>query len=132
MKDDVSSPPMPGDPPAEAASRSLVDDMRELADAGKGLAQAEFAYQKARASFAGKNARNIAILVLLVLGLLFCALLALTLGLIISLAPLLTPIGATAAVVAGFAISAMLGAMLAVNRWRHMVEVLSEGGEEDA
>jgi uncharacterized membrane protein YccC len=128
MKDDVSSPPTPVDP----AQRSLVDDMRELADAGKGLAQAELAYQKARASFVGKSVRNIAVLVVLVLALLFCALLSLTLGLILSLAPLLTPIGATAAVVAGFAISAVLGAMLAFNHWRRVKDVLREPGADDA
>lgn len=126
MKDDVSSPT-----PIDSAQRSLADDMRELADAGKGLAQAELAYQKARASFAGKSVRSIAILAVLVLVLLFCALLALTLGLILSLAPLLTPIGATAAVVAGFAISAVLGAMFALNHWRRLSAAIREPGAED-
>ena len=128
MKDDVSKPLTPVDP----AQRSLVDDIRELADAGKGLAQAELAYQKARASFVGKSVRSIAVLAVLVLVLLFFALLSLTLGLILSLAPLLTPIGATAAVVAGFAISAVLGAMLALNHWQRVKEILREPGADDA
>lgn len=128
MNDDVSSPPMPVDP----AQRSLADDIRGLADAGKGLAQAELAYQKARASFVGKSVRSIAILAVLVLVLLFCALLALTLGLILSLAPLLTPVGATAAVVAGFAIAAVLGGMFAFNHWRRLNAVIQEPGGDDA
>lgn len=127
MKDDISNPAS-----VDPATRSLADDVRELADAGKGLAQAELAYQRARASFAGKSVRSIAILAVLVFILLFCALLALTLGLILSLAPLLTPVGATAAVVAAFAISAVLGAMLAVSHWRRLNAVIREPGADDA
>lgn len=128
MKDDISTPPTPVEP----AQRSLADDIRTLADAGKGLAQAELAYQKARAAFVGASVRSIAILAVLVLVLLFCALLALTLGLILSLAPLLTPVGATAAVVAGFAISALLGGMFALNHWRRLNAVIREPGADDA
>lgn len=128
MKDDISSP----QPTVDPAQRSLVDDIRELADAGKALAQAELAYQKGRASFISKSIRSIAILAGLVLVLLFCALLALTLGLILSLAPLLTPVGATAAVVAGFAMSAALGGMFALNHLRRLNAVIREPGTEDA
>jgi uncharacterized membrane protein YqjE len=130
MKDPISSPTTA--PPADPARRSLVADVRELADAGKQLASAEIAYQRGRATYAGKSAGAIAALAGLALLLVFLALLALVVGLLLTLAPILTPIGATAAVCAGLGIAAIFCAMVGVNRWRRMIEVLREPGEDDA
>lgn len=119
--------------PADPARRSLVADVRELADAGKQLASAEVAYQRGRAKYAGQSAGSIAVIAVVALLLVFLALLALVVGLLLTLAPILTPIGATAVVFAGLGIAAILCAMLGVNRWRRMIEVLRDKpGEDDA
>ena len=130
MDDTVTSPTSA--PPVDAAQRSLADDVRELTEAGKELAQAELAYQKARAAYAGKGARNIAIAGAIAAALVFFALMGLVLGLILSLAPILTPIGATAAVVAGLLIAAILCAMAARSSLTRMKAVLREPGDGDA
>lgn len=130
MKADVTDPDnVPRD---ETEQRSLVDDVRQLADAGRELAQAELAYQKARAAYAGKGARNIAVAGAAAAALAFFALMALVLGLILILAPIITPIGATAAVVAGLLIAGALCAMVALNSLKRMKAVLREPGDTDA
>jgi uncharacterized membrane protein YqjE len=118
-------------PPSDPAHRSLAADVRELADAGKHLASAEVAYQRARASYAGQSAGAIAAIAGITLLLVFLALMALVFGLVLSLAPILTPVGATAAVCAGLIIAAVLFAMLGVNRWRRMIEILRDAGDDD-
>lgn len=130
MTDDVATPD--GDAAGDPAHRSLRDDVRSLAAAGRELAQAELAYQKARAAYAGKATRNIALAGGAALTLAFVALIALVLGLILTLAPILTPIGATAAVVAGLLIGAILCVMAARSSLRSMKAVLSEPGADDA
>lgn len=129
MTDEVATPDgaAVGDPP----HRSLNDDVRSLAAAGRDLAQAELAYQKARAAYAGKATRNIVLASGAALTLGFLALIALVLGLILTLAPVLTPIGATAAVVAGLLIVAILCLMIARSSVKSMKAVLSEPGGDD-
>jgi len=111
---------------ADPGERSLVDDLRQLATDARALAQAEAAYQKSRAAFAGEQAKRIAILGVLAAVLLFFALMALTVGLVIALAPLLTAWGATAAVCGGLLLAAGLCVLLASARWRHMNGVLRD------
>ncbi len=121
--DDESAPLVETKP---AAERPLTDDLRQLLDDGRRLAEAELAYQKSRALYAGAQAKGIALLVLLAVSLAFFALMALTIGLVIGLAPMLTTLGATLAVVFGFVLIALLCALIAVSRWRGMNRVLNE------
>jgi len=129
MTDDVATPE--GDAAGDPAHRSLRNDVRSLAAAGRDLAQAELAYQKARAAYAGKATRNIVLAGGAALTLGFLALIGLVLGLILSLAPILTPIGATAAVVAGLLLVAILCLMAARSSLKGMKAVLSEPGADD-
>lgn len=130
MKDDLAS--ARGASPDDPVQRSLVDDVRHLTDAGRELARAELAFQKARAAYAGKGVRNVAIAGAAGMALVFFALMAFVLGLMLFLAPIITPIGATVAVVTGLLIAAVLCAMVARNSLRQMKTVLRERGDEDA
>lgn len=124
MDDPVSTSTAHADP----AERSLADDLRQLADDARTLAQAELAYQKSRAAFAGQEAKGIALLGVLAAILVFFSLMALTVGLVIALAPILTAWGATAAVFGGLLLAAMLCALLAASRWKRMMTLLSDEG----
>ena len=126
MKDDVASFTRVSDPAdtAAAADRSLTDDLRQLAEDGKALARAEAAYQKARAAYLGEQVRGIAIRGALAAALVLFALMALALGLVLGLAPVLTIWGATAAVVGGFLLAAFVLAGSISAKWRRMVRML--------
>lgn len=80
----------------ECVQPNLAEDLRLLADEAKAFAQAELAFQKARAAYAGRQMRTVAILLALALVLAFFAVLALVVGLVIALGPVLTPWGAVA------------------------------------
>lgn len=128
MKDDVSSYASSRSTRASAdADRSLADDLRQLAQDSKSFAKAEAAYQKARAAYAGDQARGLAIRGGLALALVFFALMALTLGLVLALTPLLTAWGATAVVVGSLLLLALIFAASAAAKWRGMVRILSQG-----
>lgn len=116
---------------SEARERSLADDLRQLIDDGRALAEAELAWQKSRAAFAGQNARSILLWGALAMVLVVFALLALTLGLVIALTPQLTALGAAGAVFGGLMICALLAWAVASLRWRRVKRALSEreGGQ---
>lgn len=119
----LDSSPSPTIPP-DAGERSLKEDIRQFASDARALAEAEAAYQKSRAAFAGQEAKSIAISGLLAAVLVFFALMAVTVGLVFALTPLITAWGATA-VVAGtlLAIAAAL-ALGAARRWKRMTSLL--------
>ena len=104
--------------------RSLGDDVRGLVDDGLAAIETEIAYQKARASFAAQSIRGIAICGVLAAVIAFFSLVALTVGLVIALTPLITAWGATAVVVAGYLLVAGILAMTAASRWRRMMAAL--------
>lgn len=122
---------MSDDPPpltiaSDAAERSLVDDVRQLIEDGRTLAEAEFAYQKSRAAVAGEGVKGAAMFGGLALAFGLFALLALTVGLLIALTPLLTAWGATAAVTGGLLLAGALAGLTARRRWRAMTGAISE------
>jgi predicted RND superfamily exporter protein len=78
---------------------SLRDDITALVDDARTYAEAEIAFQKTRASLAGKKAGRVLVLLVLALVLLHIALIALAVGAVIALAPLVTIWGAIAIVV---------------------------------
>lgn len=114
MADD-QSPPLIAEDPAE---RSLVDDVRQLVDDGRTLLEAELAYQKSRALVVGEAARAVAGWGALALALLFFALMALVLGLILALTPELGALAATGVVVAGLVVLAGIAGITALRRWK--------------
>lgn len=82
-----------GPPPA-----SLFDDLLALFDDGKTYAQAEIAYQKSRAGFAANRVKFVVAYGAAAFGVFHLALIALTVGVVIALMPLVGPWIATAIV----------------------------------
>lgn len=105
---------------ADAAQRSLVDDVRMLFEDGRTLVEAELAYQKSRAAAAGSGAKSIAGWGALALALVFFALMALVLGALIGLAGLIGIWLATAATAIGLLVIAGLCGYAASRRWATM------------
>ena len=124
-----SPPPLTQEEPADAAERSLVDDVRELVSDGRTLLEAELAYQKSRAALAGRTAKSMVGWIALALGLVFFALMALVMGLLLTLAPLIGGLGATLVMVMILLVAAGLSGWVAVRRWQAMSRRL---GEDDA
>jgi len=77
----------------------IVDDVSNLVDDGVSYAQAEIAFQKTRAALAGKSAGFAAGYLIVALIVFHIALLALAVGLVMALEPLVTIWGAIAIVV---------------------------------
>jgi hypothetical protein len=116
-------PPLIAEDPAE---RSLVDDVRQLVDDGRTLLEAELAYQKSRALVAGAAAKAVAGWGALALALVFFAIMAIVLGLILALTPQLGALGATGAVVAGLIVMSALSGWTAARRWKRAAAQLAE------
>jgi hypothetical protein len=108
-----------------AAERSLVDDVKQLVEDGATLVEAELAYQRSRAVLAGQAAKGIAGLYAFaaVLGLL--ALVALVVGSVIALSPLVGPWIATLLVAGILLLSAWLAASAAARQWNVTTSKLS-------
>lgn len=122
MADD-QQPPLIAEDPAE---RSLVDDVRQLVDDGRTLLEAELAYQKSRALVAGEAAKAVAGWGALALALLFFALMALVLGLVLALTPKLGALAATGVVVAGLVVLGAISGITAVRRWKRAAEQIAQ------
>jgi hypothetical protein len=114
----------------EARQRHLEDDLRALIGDGLAYAKAEAELQKARARHATGSIKGIALFGVIALVLVFFSLVALTVGLVIALTPLLTAFGATAAVFGGLLVIAAICAWLAASRWARLVAALSNPGAE--
>ncbi len=120
---DEQPPPLIADDPAE---RSLVDDVRQLVDDGRTLLEAELAYQKSRALVAGEAAKAVAGWGALALALLFFALMALVLGLMLALTSKLGALAATGVVVAGLVVLAAIAGLTASRRWKRAAAQIAE------
>lgn len=110
----------------DAAERSLVADVRQLVEDGRTLVEAEIAFQKSRAMVAGEAAKGVAGWGALALALVFFALMALVLGLVLALVPALGALGATAAVVVGLLAMGFLSGVVAVRRWQRASTMMSD------
>lgn len=113
---DSELPPHPDSPDREAQEESLGALLSRLAQDGRAYAEAEIDRQKVRAGIVSAGVRDIAILLLVALILLFGALVALMVGLVLALSPMLGPLGATGAVVGGALMIAVILALLARRR----------------
>lgn len=107
-------------------SRSLVNDIEDLLVDVRTWLDAEFTYQKSRAGFVAASLKQAIALVVVAGVLALLALIGLTLGLIIALAPLLTPLGATAAVVIVLLLISLLLLRSAASRWRDAAGAIKE------
>lgn len=106
--DNAASQVSEGDAQQAAFEESLVDEVAALIDDGKTYAQAELTFQKTRAGIAGKSAAKAAVFGIIAIILLHIAFLALAVGLVIALEPLVTIWGAIGIVVGGLLLCTLL------------------------
>lgn len=106
----VGDNPRPSPEPLDAAAdgaayddlsepSTLTEDISALLDSGRTYAEAEIAFQKTRAALVGKNAAKALGALIVALVLLHIALVALAVGMVMALAPLLSIWGAIILVV---------------------------------
>ncbi|MEP0191074.1 MAG: hypothetical protein ABJP70_10650 [Erythrobacter sp.] len=91
-----------------AFQESLVEEAAALIDDGKTYLEAELAFQKTRAGIAGKSAAKAAVFAIIAIILLHIAFLALAVGLVIALEPLVTIWGAIGIVFGGLLLLVLL------------------------
>ncbi|MBX9885357.1 MAG: phage holin family protein [Novosphingobium sp.] len=113
-----------------AADDGLLGGARALLEDGQTLLAAEIAFQKARAGFVLGRAKGILVLGVLALALLFFALMALVVGLLLALAPLVGPWGALAVVVLGLLALTGLSVLGVIRRIGAITRALK--GKDDA
>lgn len=105
---------------------SIADEVRNLYAAARARAETELAFQKARASLAGKWAGIAAALGCAAAVLLFLALMAAVFGLVLSLAAVVGPWAATGVVTGAFALLAVVSALLAWSRVRRIMALMRD------
>ena len=124
----MSSPPP--DPEASGSEtpehETLVDELRSLIGEAQAMARAEIAYQTARLSLAGKIVGRIAGLGALALALVFFALMALVVGLLLALVPVLGVWGSMAVVVAALLLATLAALQAARAAWRRLRQILTD------
>ena len=124
--DAEAPPPLIAEPASDAAQRSLVEDARRLVDDGRTLLEAELAYHKARAAVAGEAAREVAAWGALALALVFFALMALVVGVLLGIAQLLGYWEATGIVVLVLLLIAAFAGSRAAQRWKRASAQIAE------
>lgn len=105
---------------------SLTDDVLALLDDGKTYLEAEVQYQKSRAAFAFDRGRAGAAYGIVAFALLHLALVALVVGAIFALTPLIGAWGATAVVVGVLIIVGVLFALAAKRRFAGLASAYRE------
>ena len=128
---EADAAPVPDQGPAAATSddgerRSLVNDLEDLLVDARTWLDAEFAYQKTRAGYVAASLKQAIALVAVAGVLALLALIGLTVGLILALAPLLTPLGATGVVVIALLLASLLLVRSAASRWRDAAGAIRE------
>lgn len=114
----------------QARHRHLEDDLRALVDGGLTLARAEVNLQKARGIYAAGRLKWIALAGVLAAVLVFFALVALTVGLVVGLAPLIGAIWATLVVFAALMTAAAICGSVAARQWKRMLGALAASGSQ--
>ncbi|WP_299192448.1 phage holin family protein [uncultured Erythrobacter sp.] len=125
-------PDLPSDGPAQHTDpetefeEGLFEEVSTLIDDGRNYAEAELAFQKTRAKLAGRSVGVAALAIALALILLHIAFLALAVGLVIALAPLVTIWGAIAIVVGGLLLLVVLLGRTAYKRAKTLSGLFSK------
>jgi uncharacterized membrane protein YqjE len=115
-----------------SAKPGMVDQLRDLYCDGRELIDAEIDFQKARIGAAGRQVRTMAVLAIVGLVLVSCALIALVVGTMIALIPSLGAWGAMAATVAGTLVLAALCFWLAAGRVGKVTALFASEAAPDA
>lgn len=105
---------------------TLIGDVRELIDDGKTYLEAELQFQKSRAAFAADRGRSGAIFGVAALLFAHLALIALVVGVVLALTPLIGPWGATGVVVAVLFIGAAVFGLAAKRRFAALSTAFGE------
>lgn len=126
----VGSEDMGGDD--EPVFGSLADDVSALIDDGKTYLEAELAFQKTRAGYAGEQTKQGVVYGLAALAFLHLALISLVVGLVIALGPYMTPFGAVAAVVGALLLGVGIFAFKAMSRFKALGAAFKSDDDEQA
>lgn len=121
---EVPETPAPAEEGEVSELRSLRDDVEALIEDGKTYLETELVYQKTRAAFVADRAKDAVIYGALAAALGVLALIGLTVGLIIALAPLLTAWGASAVVVGLLVVTAWFFLRAASARWNRLMQAI--------
>ena len=108
-----------------AEAPSLATLLRALIEDVQTLVEAEAGYWRAALAFALGRVKNIALLLVLALFFLFFTLMAIVVGLLLALAPLIGPWGALGLVTLVLALLGVMSLRLAIRRGRHTIRVLT-------
>ena len=111
-------------------SRSLIDDIGDLVGDAQTWFDAELGYQKVRAAFVGANLKQALALGLAAVLLILVAVMGLTFGLILALAPLVSAWGATAIVAGVLLLAALLCGRSASKAGRAAIAAIREQDDE--
>ena len=125
VTDDQSDPA----PPHPAYDESILEELGTLIDDAGLYVTAELAFQKTRAKLACKNLGIAAAAIILAIILLHIALIALAVGIVIALEPLVTIWGAIAIVVGVMLVGVVWLGFIALGRGRLLGELFS-GAEQ--
>ncbi len=104
---------------------SIVEEIGNLIDDAGNYAQAEIAFQKSRAKFAGRTVGVALLQVVLAIILLHIAFLALAVGLVIALTPVVTVWGAIAIVFGGLLVIVAILLLMAKRRGQQLGALFS-------
>ncbi|MEO0032352.1 MAG: hypothetical protein RIS94_2110 [Pseudomonadota bacterium] len=102
----------------KAAGPSLSEDLRALLEDGQTLVEAELSFQRQRVAFGWNRAKSIALLLVGALFLAFFVLVALVVGLLLALTPLVGAWGALGIVTLALIAGTALCFFTAVSRFR--------------
>ncbi|WP_232843908.1 phage holin family protein [Allopontixanthobacter sediminis] len=112
-----------------ASHASLSDDIVALIDDGKTYIEAELAFQKTRLAFAADRGKSGIMYGICAFAVVHLALIALVVGLIFALSPLLTAWGATAVVAGVLLVAGAILGIKAKNRFARLAEAYKEASE---
>lgn len=120
---DESPPVVASSEPDEDAAGSLVADLRHLAEDAQTAVEAEIAYQRARAGYAGGELQTIALRFAIAAIFASVAVLVLAFGLVLGLSPLVGPWAAAAIVAGALALLALVAALAGRRRLGRMKRI---------
>ena len=112
-----------------ASAGSLTDDIFAIFDDGRTYVEAELQFQKSRASFAASRGKYVVAYGIAALGVFHMALIALTVGVVLTLAPLLGALAATAVVVISLIAVGIVLLILLKRKMGDIRDAFAEGEE---
>ncbi len=108
------------------SDESLSEDIVALIDDGKTYVEAEIAFQKTRLAFAADRGKSGMLFGICAFAVLHLALVALVVGAIFALTPLITALGATALVVGILLVTGAVLAVKAKNRFARLINAYAK------